>query len=822
MLLYHDYEKEVYDWFMSKHTEDSSFTFSLRRNAVKVAQRDYFIGSEKSKYFATTLWTIPASFPGLSGDTIDAIFKYDNNGFKYYIEFNQTKSPEDPQNTSVLNLIRNIKSKIGKKIGFSYESSSETKMESFCTKPGKENYGTVEELLIDLYSDFNKIIPIVEEGMVQEKEVNPAFVAHRITPDEFDKMQQGLKRRQEKYPETLSPKIQNEGKSETDIFQKALLLFESGDIKSYFNFLVEIVKHYDFKKGNEKLVFSIVDNQLNFIIGQRYVFNLLAKNDKGKFGIISKEKLLEESEPFNGVSPKPYYNLFIDFRLSSIEKTQIFSAIDGELQRAVKSSYRKSNNDAFENYVFKLCNKNQSKNIPLNQILFGPPGTGKTYHTINKALKIIDPFFDRKQERKILKAEFEKYINEGRIVFTTFHQSMSYEDFIEGIKPIEPKDESTSISYKVVDGIFKKICADATGSKKIKIKLEGNETELTPEIFFEYYQNFTEKLPSHFEENSDFVLKTIYDKTPFRLFKNSNNSIVVKAGEKKTSMSLSPRELSLVLFEDKDPVYKSYEKAVIDEILKTSELSEERFDNSKQNFVLIIDEINRGNVSQIFGELITLIEKDKRLGNKEALEVTLPYSKKKFIVPSNLYIVGTMNTADRSVEALDTALRRRFSFEEITPQPSVIKDYGKLKEEEGVLKVDGYSIDLANMLKVINDRIEILLDRDHLIGHSYFMNVNNPESLKEAFSKQIIPLLQEYFFGDYGKISLVLGEGFCIGKKNDNVSKIFAVVKDYEVDTFSDKIVYTIHDPNKMKTDAFVQALKTLMKEEEPKPEGSA
>ena len=177
--------------------------------------------------------------------------------------------------------------------------------------------------------------------------------------------------------------------------------------------------------------------------------------------------------------------------------------------------------------------------------------------------------------------------------------------------------------------------------------------------------------------------------------------------------------------------------------------------NSDQNvdqFVMVIDEINRGNFSNIFAELITLLEQDKRLGNKEELFLDLSYSKSKFIVPPNLHIIGTMNTADRSVEALDTALRRRFSFEEMMPDASLI-----------TAEIDGIS--LSEVLTTINERIEVLVDRDHTIGHSYLMDVDSKESLRLAFKDKIIPLLQEYFYGDYGKIGLVLGDGFVEKKK---------------------------------------------------------
>jgi len=199
----------------------------------------------------------------------------------------------------------------------------------------------------------------------------------------------------------------------------------------------------------------------------------------------------------------------------------------------------------------------------------------------------------------------------------------------------------------------------------------------------------------------------------------------------------------------------------------------------------VIDEINRGNVSQIFGELITLIEEDKRLGNNESLEVTLPYSKEPFGVPPNLYIIGTMNTADRSVEALDTALRRRFSFEEMPPDYSLNQ-----------LDYTVFNYKASQLLETINNRIEKLLDKDHTIGHSYFMvteGKNEEKELLKSFYKNIIPLLQEYFFGDFGKIGLVLGKGFVNKKAWDKSTDTFADF-DYESSDFEERDIYEIID----------------------------
>jgi 5-methylcytosine-specific restriction endonuclease McrBC GTP-binding regulatory subunit McrB len=173
-------------------------------------------------------------------------------------------------------------------------------------------------------------------------------------------------------------------------------------------------------------------------------------------------------------------------------------------------------------------------------------------------------------------------------------------------------------------------------------------------------------------------------------------------------------------------------------------------------FVIIIDEINRGNIAQIFGELITLIEEDKRKGCKNEIAVTLPYSTELFTVAPNLYIIGTMNTADRSVEALDTALRRRFSFVEMEP----LSD--KLEED-----VEG--INLKLMLQTINDRLEILLDKDHTIGHAWLMDVYNFPRLRQKYENKIFPLLKEFFYNEYEKIGLVLSENFFISNNSKPV-----------------------------------------------------
>jgi 5-methylcytosine-specific restriction enzyme B len=468
----------------------------------------------------------------------------------------------------------------------------------------------------------------------------------------------------------------------------------------------------------------------------------------------------------------------------------------------------------------------------LNTILFGPPGTGKTYNSINRALDIIGLDIQGKS-RKEIKAIFDAKMKEGQIVFTTFHQSMSYEDFIEGIKPVEPKIEGQHINYKIIDGIFKRACALAAyNSYKIFSKAKSQSLNYS---FDDLYEAFTESIQGQIRKGAPPVYKTLREREVEVKEINSNDSIIARAKNSiaKSSAPLTKENLQKLYdrfknieeIEDLKQVQetvqitpritefyavfsglKEFEKTykpdeqLITETKETDALdfgeiqkkfnagvykeSIKRFGKNADPVVLIIDEVNRGNVSQIFGELITLIEDDKRLGKDESLEATLPYSKEKFGVPPNLYIIGTMNTADRSVEALDAALRRRFNFEEMPPI------YG-LEE----LQYEFVGIPVHSILKTINKRIEKLLDKDHTIGHSYFMvksEANAQNNMLKIFYGNIIPLLQEYFFGDYGKIGMVIGKGFIRKREWNRKTDSFAEFEYESSDDFDEKEVYEI------------------------------
>ena len=365
----------------------------------------------------------------------------------------------------------------------------------------------------------------------------------------------------------------------------------------------------------------------------------------------------------------------------------------------------------------------------LNQILYGPPGTGKTYSTVNKALDILLGENHNSDINSIGKLK-EKF--GSQVEFVTFHQSFSYEDFVEGLKA---KIDDGELSYEVENGVFKQICENAENS--------GNNS-------LEQFNKAIEELKDQLEASS-LKLKTLVHNKSFDLTYNGGKAFYAKPNNSKKDLPVSIKPIMEVYKNpnlkraEKGAHFKSYILPVINYLQDNFNLSNYKETSNKKPHVLIIDEINRGNISRIFGELITLIEPSKRAGESEVISVKLPYSKEDFSVPNNLYIIGTMNTADRSLTMMDTALRRRFDFIEMAP-------------DVGLVKGDFDGIKVGEILDFINQRIEILYDREHLIGHSFLMNIRDLSGLKNAFKNKILPLLEEYFYDDFENIRKVLND----------------------------------------------------------------
>lgn len=487
---------------------------------------------------------------------------------------------------------------------------------------------------------------------------------------------------------------------------------------------------------------------------------------------------------------------------------------------------------AIEN--IEVNNKLQSKNYPQlkNQILYGPPGTGKTYNTVIKAIEITNPELIQKdkdgnvENYELLKEKFDELKQQGQIEFVTFHQSYSYEEFVEGIKP--DLENGKELRYKLQNGIFKTICNNAKELLETKVKYNFNKDNISvykilipDESLFTYciendcvainwgndidisncdsQEEIIAKIPEDFESRKQCISQL----NLFKLWidndlKSGKDVIVVIPGSMNTIKGIA--KITGDYFYNSD-IENGHQQRKVDWIRKNINISSDSIYNSKfvsptitgmfndkinwdtflnlinnknnsksSNAVLVIDEINRGDVSKIFGELITLIEEDKRIGEKHQMTVTLPYSRETFGVPKNLYIIGTMNTADRSIALLDTALRRRFDFEEMMPKPELLSE-----------NIEG--IDLEQLLTQINNRIKNEYDRDHQIGHSYLMSVKDNEDLERAYKNRILPLLNEYFYNDIDSVAKILN---CKSDEITSKENWFNVLKEAQKPTKKD------------------------------------
>ncbi|EPD2788312.1 McrB family protein [Campylobacter jejuni] len=574
--------------------------------------------------------------------------------------------------------------------------------------------------------------------------------------------------------------------------------FQINSIEVLTNLLFELknglLREYDLKSSNRCPHACIKSHYLEFVkyvnayknyVSKDMVKYLKTRGGEKEFKVEIKNQKIEIIASINNIR-KYSSNRFLEYSVLGKNEVESYAKplFEDILSNSNLSAIKQSENE-------KILIENQ--NIPLNQILYGPLGTGKTYHTIDKALEILGENLENRDEKK---AKFDEYVKNGQIVFTTFHQSYGYEEFVEGIKPrIDSKENSKEVEYEIKDGIFKELCKKALDNYKVSLLtqeefVKSEDLENKIEIFLDELvdqQKFIEKIQSggfKLEEYNE-KYRIITDDTNANLYLNLE---IFKTLLENKDKIINGRSIKQILNNKHRRQIDSYYFQLV-KLFKERE-QDYKVDNNPSEkpelkpYIIIIDEINRGNVSKIFGELITLIEPSKRIGEKEELKVTLPYSGEKFGVPKNVYIIGTMNTADRSITSLDTALRRRFEFIEMMPDVSK-------------LSMDCEGINLQELLKAINTRIEYLLDREKTIGHAFFVSVENLEDLKKVFQNKIIPLLQEYFYNDYALINEVLNDNGMIfeDKKDDkylqkikNLDSVNSERSIYNIASFDDKI----------------------------------
>lgn len=363
--------------------------------------------------------------------------------------------------------------------------------------------------------------------------------------------------------------------------------------------------------------------------------------------------------------------------------------------------------------------------INKNLILTGAPGTGKTYKTAEIAVALIDGTNKLPDNRVDLMKRYKELINAKQIAFSTFHQSLDYEEFIEGLKP-EVDGITKEMTYQIKDGIFKDICGRAKEKRSLASLNDAIE---------KFKEDCSDKIIKVKNKSGTEFSVTYRDGKTFRVRSDRSEA------EEGLDFPANIDALKKMYQGNVEGIYnKTYVWGILNFLKENYKVATYLEDNTDKKYLLIIDEINRGNISKIFGELITLLEKDKRLGEENEITVTLPYSQESFGIPSNLYLIGTMNTADRSIGHIDYAIRRRFSFVSLKSDKNIITIYDKY--ESGVKEKAESLFD--GIKEFISNNINADLDADDLmVGHSYFL-CKTLEGLKMRLEYEIIPLIEEY------------------------------------------------------------------------------